>query len=77
MNVAVTVTGEFPVTVQTAVPEHAPLQPSNLEPEAAVAVRVTSVPGAYVAVQLLPQVMPTGVLLTVPVPVPALVMVTL
>jgi hypothetical protein len=77
LNVALTVTGAFPVTVQTAVPEHAPLQPSNLEPEAAVAVSVTSVPGEYVVVQLLPQLIPTGALLTVPVPVPARVMVTL
>ena len=77
LNVTLTVTAAFPVTVQAAVPEQAPLQPSNLEPEAAVALRVTSAPGAYVAVQLLPQLIPTGVLLTVPVPVPTLVMVML
>jgi hypothetical protein len=31
------------VTEQGAVPEHTPLQPVNVEPEAAVAVRTTTV----------------------------------
>jgi hypothetical protein len=41
---AVTVLSSFMVTVQEPVPEQAPDQPSNTEPTAGVAVRVTEVP---------------------------------
>jgi hypothetical protein len=34
------------VTLQSPVPEQAPLQPSKVEPEVGVAVRVTAVPEA-------------------------------
>ena len=44
MNVAVTVRAWDIVTVQVPVPEHAPLQPPNVEPDAAEAVSVTTVP---------------------------------
>ncbi len=64
-NAAVTVFAEVIVTVQV-VPVHAPLQPVKVEPVAGVAVRLTVVPYAYVA--LLP--METG--LTLPLPVPDL-----
>jgi len=37
---------------------------------AAVAVRVTIVPGSKVALQVVPQLIPAGVLVTVPVPLP-------
>ncbi len=44
-KVAVTVRFSFMVTVQLPVPEHPPpLQPAKIEPEAADAVSVTSVP---------------------------------
>ena len=52
-----------------------PDQLTKVEPEAGVAVRVTEVlAGKFeeAVVQLTPQLMPEGVLTTVPVPVPAL-----
>jgi hypothetical protein len=58
-------------SVQPPGPEHAPLQPANVEPEAAVALSATEVPLAKFAVQLLPQLMPVGLDVTVPLPVPA------
>jgi hypothetical protein len=47
-----------------------------MEPEAAVAVSVTGVPPLYVAEQVEPQLMPDGKLVTVPVPVPVLLTVS-
>ncbi len=45
VNVAVTVVAAFMVTTQEPVPEQPPpLQPVNVEPPAAAAVRVTTVP---------------------------------
>jgi hypothetical protein len=59
------------VTVQVPVPEHPPpLQPVNVEPAVGVAARVTTVPLANVAEHVVPQEMPTGELVTVPVPAP-------
>jgi hypothetical protein len=56
--------------VQVPVPEQPPpLQLVKLEPAAAVAVRVTDVP--KLAEQVVPQLMPLGLLVTVPLPVPA------
>jgi hypothetical protein len=58
----------FIVTVQVElVPEHAPVHPVKVEPEAAVAVSVTAVPAA--------KVVPVGLLVTVPDPVPDFVVV--
>ena len=54
------------------VPLQAPDQPANVEPDAAVAVSLTDVPLANLALQVDPQLMPDGLLVTVPVPVPAL-----
>jgi hypothetical protein len=59
-------------TVQLPVPLHAPVQPANVEPELAAAVSVTDVPLAKVALHVCPQLMPAGVLVTIPVPVPLL-----
>ena len=59
------------VTVQAPVPVQAPLQPVKVEPVAGVAVSVTAVVYPKVPLQVLPQLMPAGVLATVPVPVPA------
>jgi hypothetical protein len=50
----------------------APDQPLKREFEAGDAVRVTSVPAAYVPLQDVPQEMPAGVEVTVPAPVPVL-----
>jgi hypothetical protein len=71
LNVAVTVVSPLSVTLHAAVPlQPPPFHPENVEPEAAAAVRVTLVPATTVSVQSLPHVIPVGVLLTVPVPVP-------
>ena len=54
-----------------AVPEQPPLQPVKLEPALATAVNVTCSPELKDAEQVAPQAMPAGALVTVPVPVPA------
>jgi len=72
-NVAVTVVEALRVTVQVPVPEQPPpLQPVNVEPAVGVAVSVMAVPLAYAAIQVGLQEMPTGLLVTVPSPEPAL-----
>jgi hypothetical protein len=70
-KVAVTLKFELMVTTHEPVPEHAPLQPLNTDPEAGVAARLTEVPEEYVDEQVAPQMMPARELVTVPVPVPA------
>jgi hypothetical protein len=73
MNVAVMELAALIVKVQGPVPVHPPpLQPVKVEPAAAAAVSVTDVPFANDAEQVPPQEMPTGVLVTVPLPAPAL-----
>src|SRR6266511_1974950 len=59
------------VSVHVPVPEQSPLQPAKLEPEAAVAVRMTEVPSAKACEQVLPQSIPAGLLVTMPAPLPA------
>ncbi len=70
-KVAVAVSAAVSVTVHAAVPEHAPLHPSNVKLVPGVAVSVTCVPEAKFAVQVPGQLMPAGVLVTVPEPEPA------
>lgn len=78
LKLAVTVTDAFPAKVQEPVPEQIPpLQPSNTEPTAGVAVSVTEVPAGKLAEQAVPQSMPAGVLTTDPAPVPVRLTVTL
>ena len=60
LNVAVTDSAAFKTTVQIAVPEHGPLQPMKLDPEAALAVRVITVPLEKLAEQVAPQFIPAG-----------------
>src|SRR2546428_10058808 len=73
VNVAVTVVAALRVTVQVPGPEQPPpVQPLKVEPAAGAAVSVTAVPLAKLAAQVAPQVMPAGLLVTVPAPVPAL-----
>src|SRR5881296_3614039 len=73
VNVVVTVVAAESVTVQGPVPEQPPpLQPGKVEPATGVAVNVTAVPLAKLAEQVAPQLIPTGELVTVPLPVPAL-----
>jgi hypothetical protein len=60
--------------VQVAVvPVQPPAHPTKVEPSAAVAVRVTAVPGSKLALHVCPQLMPDGLLLTLPLPVPVMV----
>jgi hypothetical protein len=63
-------------TVHVPVPVHAPDQPANVEPALGLAVRVTEVPAAKLAVHVGPQLMPAGALVIDPAPVPALCTVT-
>jgi hypothetical protein len=53
------------------VPEHAPLQPENVEPAAGAAVNVTFAPWGKLAEHVVPQLMLAGTLVTVPEPLPA------
>jgi hypothetical protein len=70
---AVTVVAAFIVTVQVPLPvQPPPLHPVKVEPGAAAAVRVTAVPSANEAEQVAPHEMPAGLLVTVPLPAPAL-----
>src|SRR5436309_2671942 len=76
-KVAVTVVAAETVTTHVPVPEQPPpLQPVKVEPAAGVALRVTAVPLAKLAVHVTPQLIPTGALVTVPLPVPALLTVS-
>jgi hypothetical protein len=59
------------VTLQVLVPEQAPLHPPKVEPEAGEAVSVTAVPLEKLALQVLPQLIPEGLLVTLPEPLPA------
>lgn len=61
-------------TVQVPVPVQAPpLHPVNTLPDAAAGVSVTLVPDTKFVEQVAPQLMPDGVLVTVPLPVPVFV----
>lgn len=75
-KVAVTFFAASMVTEQLAVPLHAPLQPSSVEPLAGVAVRLTTVPLGKEAEHVAPQSILAGLLVTVPLPVPARVTVS-
>ena len=71
VKVAVTEWSVPIVSVHVPVPEQSPDHPANVLPAAAVAVRVTCVPGAKPTEQVEPQSIPTGLLVTEPVPFPA------
>jgi hypothetical protein len=73
-KVAVTEVAEFEEAFRTSVqvaedPEHAPDHPLKEPPEAGAAVSVTLVPEGNAALQVEPQFMPAGLLVTVPDPV--------
>jgi hypothetical protein len=70
VNCAITEVCEVRVTTHELIPEHAPDHPVKVDPDAGVAVRVTLVPELNFAVQVDPQLIPEGLLLTIPVPVP-------
>jgi hypothetical protein len=67
-NDADTEIAPFIVNVQLPAPEQAPPQPARLLPLAGAADSVTAVPELKVALHVLPQAMPAGWLVTVPLP---------
>jgi hypothetical protein len=69
-NRAVTFRAVVMETVHVLVPRHAPVQPTNRDPGEGVAVSLTVVLSAYVAEQVLPQLMPPTFVVTVPEPEP-------
>jgi len=75
-KVAVTVLAAFIVTEQVPVPVHAPDHPVKVEFVLGDAARVTDVPALYASLQSDPQLIPAGVEVTVPLPVPALLTVS-
>src|SRR6266545_6130704 len=71
-NMAVQVLLRFMITTPSK-QSGSPLHPEKTEPEAGVGVRATVAPFEKSAVQVDPQSIPTGLLVTLPVPVPAVV----
>jgi len=59
------------LTEQVPAPLQAPLQPVNVDPAAGLAVSTTVLPLAKLAEQTAPQLIPDGLLVTLPVPAPA------
>lgn len=72
LNAAVTEALAFRATAHVPVPLHAPDQPANVEPVLGVAVSVTDVPPAKLVPHVCPQLIPEGLLATIPFPVPVL-----
>ena len=68
---APTVVFAFITTVQVPFPEQAPDQPLKVAPPFGVAVSTTLVPDGNDALQVAPQLIPAGLLVTVPFPFPA------
>lgn len=69
VKVALTVCAAESVMTQAPVPEQAPPQPLNWKLAAGVAVRAIAVAAGKLAVQLVPQLIPAGLLVTLPLPV--------
>ena len=76
MKLAVTLLAAFMVTTQVPVPLQAPLQPLKVDPVPAAAVSVTDWPELKAAEQVAPQLIPLGALVTVPLPAPVLLTVS-
>jgi hypothetical protein len=72
LNVAVAEVAAVKSTVQLDVPWQTPDHPANMEPDLGVAFRFKDVPLGKSATQVDPQLMPEGLLVIVPDPVPAL-----
>ena len=70
VKLAVALVVAVSVSEHVDVPEQAPDHPAKADPEAAVAVSVTDVPLGKLAAHVEPQLIPDGLLVTVPVPVP-------
>ncbi len=76
LNVAVTALFAFIVTVHAPVPVHAPLQSANTPFPTTRAVSVTAAPLLNTLLQVVPQLMPAGLLVTVPLDASAPLLVT-
>ena len=72
LNVAVTDVSAVSVTLQSPAPLHPLDHPAKVDPALGVALNVTAVPLAKLALHVWPQLMPAGLLVIVPPPVPAL-----
>jgi hypothetical protein len=72
VNVAVTDAAAVTVTLQVSVPVQAPAQPAKVEFAFGAAVSATTAPLVKLALHVAPQLIPAGLLVTVPAPVPAL-----
>ena len=72
VNVAVTAWFTLIVRVHAPVPVQSPDQPTKVCPATGVAVRMTTVPALKLAEHVVPQSIPGGVLVTAPLPLPAL-----
>jgi len=72
LNVAIQLLAAFIVS-DPSLQSASPLHPAKTDPEAAAAVRATTVPLLKTPEQVLAQFIPVGELETVPVPVPAFV----
>lgn len=75
-KLAVTALAAPMLSTQLPVPVQSPAQPVNELPAVAAAISVTELPLAKLPVQVAPQLMPAGLLVTVPAPVPFLFTVT-
>ena len=71
LNVAVTDVALAGTIVHVPVPEQAPVHPVKVEPALGIAVSVTDVPEAKLALHVAPQSSRDGLLVMVPPPVPA------
>src|SRR5215831_3154383 len=72
LKVAVTLRAWVMLTVQGPVPLHpSPLHPVNVDPLAGVAAKVTLCPLGKAVLHVAGQLIPAGLLVTVPLPVPA------
>ena len=73
-NTAVTEVFAVNETVQASRPwQPPPIQPANCESGSGMAASVTGVPVENAPMQIVPQAIPAGVLVTIPLPVPVLV----
>jgi len=76
LNRAPTEVAAFVVTVHDDVPLHPPDHPPNVALAAGAAVSVTTAPAEKLATQVVPQLMPDGLLVTLPEPLPEVVTVS-
>jgi hypothetical protein len=72
LKVADTVVFAFIVTLQAPVPLHPLVHPPNVDVDPGASVSATTVPDGNVVWQVVPQLIPVGLLVMVPPPVPEL-----